>query len=49
MANQRRTDPAHRRPVPARRAEPATQCVGRRSLAFYDAVGRRLASGEAAS
>ena len=47
--NQRRTDPAHRKPVPARPTEPATQGVGRRPLAFYDAVGRRLAGGGAAS
>ena len=47
--NQRRTDPAHRKPVPARPADPVAQGVGRRPLAFYDAVGRRLAGGEAAS
>ena len=47
--NQRRTDPAHRKAVPARPAEPASQGVGRRPLAFYDAVGRRLAGEGAAS
>jgi transposase len=47
--NQRRTDPAHRKPVPARPPEPASQAVGRRPLAFYDAVGRRLAGGGALS
>ena len=41
--NQRRIDPAHRKPVPARPAEPASQGVGLRPLSFYDAVGRRLA------
>lgn len=43
--NQRRTDPAHRKTVPARPPEPVDQSVGRRPLAFYDAVGRRLAGG----
>jgi Mu transposase, C-terminal domain len=42
--NQRCTDPAHRKPVPARSVEPAAQGVGRRPLAF-SAVGRRLAGG----
>ena len=43
--SQRRTDPAHRKPVPVRQADPVDQGVGRRPLAFYDAVGRRLAGG----
>jgi hypothetical protein len=43
--NQRRTDPAHRKPAPVRPADPVDQGVGRRPLAFYDAVGRRLAGG----
>ena len=47
--NQRRTDPAHRKPVPVRQADPVDQGVGRRPLAFYDAVGRRLAGGGAVS
>jgi transposase len=47
--NQRRTDPAHRKPVPARPAEPASQGVGLRPLTFYDAVGRRLAGRGAVS
>ena len=47
--NQRRTDPAHRKPVPVRQADPVDQGVGRRPLAFYDAVGRRLAGGGAIS
>ena len=47
--NQRRTDPSHRKPVPVRQADPVDQGVGRRPLAFYDAVGRRLAGGGAAS
>jgi hypothetical protein len=48
--NQRRVDPSHRKPVPpARRAvqlatPPADTPVARRSLAFYEAVGRRLAN-----
>jgi transposase len=45
--NQRRTDPAHRKPVPARPTDPVSQGVGCRPLAFYDAVGRRLAGGAA--
>jgi hypothetical protein len=47
--NQRRTDPAHRKPVPVRQADPVDQGVGRRPLAFYDAVGRHLAGGGAVS
>jgi transposase len=48
--NQRRVDPSHRKPVPpARRAvqmpsSPADAPVPRRPLAFYEAVGRRLAN-----
>ncbi|NCA73083.1 MAG: IS21 family transposase, partial [Sphingobacteriia bacterium] len=50
--NQRRIDPAHRKVVPPRPPElpmPGVRTdVGRRPLAFYDAVARRLASGEEA-
>jgi hypothetical protein len=52
--NQRRVDPSHRKPIPpARRAvqlpsSPADALVARRPLAFYEAVGRRLASGSEA-
>ena len=52
--NQKRIDPSHRKPVPvARRAavdrpapghDPADTAILRRSLAFYEAVGQRLAS-----
>lgn len=48
--DQRRVDPSHRKPIPpARRAvqlpsSPADAPVARRPLAFYEAVGRRLAS-----
>lgn len=48
--NQRRVDPSHRKPVPvARRAAslptaPVDAPVARRPLAFYEAVGRRLAN-----
>lgn len=48
--NQRRVDPCHRKPVPpARRAvqltaSPTDAPVARRPLAFYEAVGRRLAN-----
>jgi hypothetical protein len=46
--NQRRIDPSHRKPIPpARRAvqllSSADAPVARRPLAFYEAVGRRLA------
>lgn len=50
--NQKRVDPSHRKPVPvARRAviegpSPADTAVLRRSLAFYEAVGQRLASSQ---
>jgi transposase len=48
--NRRRVDPAHRKaPPPATAAEPNPRGVGRRPLAFYDAVGRRLAAEGAAS
>ena len=48
--NQKRVDPSHRKPVPvARRAAsvptaPVDAPVARRPLAFYEAVGRRLAN-----
>lgn len=46
--NQRRVDPSHRKPVPAaQRAlqlpSPTEAAVARRPLAFYEAVGQRLA------
>jgi transposase len=49
--NQRRVDPAHRKIIPHRPPElpmPPTRLtdVGRRPLAFYDAVARRLATAE---
>jgi transposase len=47
--NQRRVDPAHRRLAQVRtpRApKPASREIGRRSLDFYEAVGRRLAAAE---
>jgi transposase len=47
--NQRRVDPAHRKAPPVRMAETSKPSVGRRPLAFYDAVGRRLAGERAAS
>ncbi|SNT76941.1 Transposase [Paracoccus seriniphilus] len=48
--NQRRVDPGHRKPIPAARravqlpSPPADGPVVRRPLAFYEAVGRRLAN-----
>lgn len=42
--NQRRIDPAHRKPPPGRRSVPQAPGVPLRSLAFYDAVGKRLAA-----
>jgi len=48
--NQRRVDPSHRKPVPRAQhavqltAPPADAPVARRPLAFYEAVGRRLAN-----
>lgn len=48
--NQRRVDPAHRKAPPVRVPEPgAAAGVGCRPLAFYEAVGRRLAAGRIAS
>ena len=47
--NQRRVDPAHRKALPARTPETSGSGVGRRPLAFYEAVGRRLAGERAAS
>lgn len=45
----RRVDPAHRKAPPTRPPEPPSSGVGRRPLAFYDAVGRRLAAEGVAS
>ena len=42
--NRRRIDPAHRKAPPARPPEARAPGAGRRPLAFYDAVGRRLAA-----
>lgn len=47
--NRRRIDPAHRKAPPARSPEARAPGVGLRPLAFYDAVGRRLATEGAAS
>jgi hypothetical protein len=47
--NQRRVDPTHRKTPPAPTPETPRPSVGRRPLAFYDAVGRRLAGERAAS
>ncbi|UMA67401.1 IS21 family transposase (plasmid) [Roseivivax marinus] len=54
--NQRRVDPSHRKPVLPRSPDlpmPALQGglteVGKRPLAFYDAVARRMAAGEGRS
>ena len=48
--NQRRVDPAHRRaPPPSVGCQQNARGVGHRPLAFYDAVGRRLAAQGAAS
>lgn len=45
--NQRRVDPSHRKAPPKRQTARAERPAGmRRSLEFYDAVGRRLASGQ---
>lgn len=47
--NQRRVDPAHRRLAPVRSATvplPTGREITRRSLGFYEAVGRRLAGTE---
>ena len=40
--NRRRVDPGHRRPPPPRIDLPKLEEAPKRSLAFYDAVGRRL-------
>ena len=42
--NQRRVDPAHRKAPPPRGRPADTSPVPRRSLAFYEAVGQRLAA-----
>lgn len=42
--HRRRVDPAHRKAPPPRRSASPAPTVQRRSLAFYDAVGRRLAA-----
>lgn len=48
--NQRRVDPAHRKAPPVQARQPAPPAgVARRPLAFYDAVGRRLATTRAVS
>lgn len=47
--NQRRVDPSHRKVPMVRRPEPPVPTIGRRPLAFYGAVGRRLAGERAAS
>jgi hypothetical protein len=45
--NQRRVDPSHRKTPPKRQTPRSERPAGiRRSLDFYDAVGRRLASGQ---
>ena len=41
--NHRRVDPGHRRPPPSRPDPAKLKDAPKRSLAFYDAVGRRLA------
>ena len=40
--NRRRVDPGHRRPPPPRPDPTQLEDAPKRSLAFYDAVGRRL-------
>ncbi len=45
--NQRRVDPAHRKAPPPRTMAQRPMGVPQRSLAFYDAVGQRLAAGGA--
>ena len=47
--NQRRVDPAHRKAPPPQPPKPPERGVARRPLAFYDAVGRRLAGERVAS
>lgn len=43
--NRRRVDPAHRKAPPPRPMQQRPKGVPQRSLAFYDAVGQRLAAG----
>lgn len=43
--NRRRVDPAHRKAPPPRPMQQRPRGVSQRSLAFYDAVGQRLAAG----
>lgn len=43
--NRRRVDPSHRKAPPSRRPEQKPPGVPQRSLAFYGAVGQRLATG----
>ena len=43
--NQRRIDPAHRKPPPVRAPQPAPISVARRSLDFYDAVAHWIIEG----
>lgn len=43
--NRRRVDPAHRKAPPPRPMQHRPKGVPQRSLAFYDAVGQRLAAG----
>ncbi|WP_291736598.1 hypothetical protein [Leisingera sp. F5] len=43
--NRRRVDPAHRKAPPPRAIAQKSKGVPQRSLAFYDAVGQRLAAG----
>jgi hypothetical protein len=45
--NCRRVDPAHRKAPPPRPAQQRPAGVPQRPLAFYDAVGKRLAAGGA--
>ncbi len=45
--NRRRVDPAHRKAPPPRTIAQRPAGVPQRSLAFYDAVGQRLAAGGA--
>lgn len=45
--NRRRVDPSHRKAAPLQRLKQQPPAVSRRPLAFYDAVGQRLAAGGA--